>query len=84
MTEKATNLANSKVYLFEVNTKANKNNIKESLEKLYKVKVKHVRITLRKGKEKRVGRRMVNKKLANKKIAYIQLSEGKIDLFPQA
>jgi len=84
LTEKATNLANSKVYMFEVNLKANKHNVKESLEKLYKVKVGQVKIMVRKGKKRRVGRRMKVKNMADKKIAFIKVSEGKIDLFPQA
>lgn len=84
LTEKATNLTNSKVYMFEVNLKANKYNVKEALEKLYKVKVSQVKIMIRKGKKRKVGRRMAIKKQTNKKIAFIQISEGKIDLFPQA
>ncbi|OGK25108.1 50S ribosomal protein L23 [Candidatus Roizmanbacteria bacterium RIFCSPLOWO2_01_FULL_37_13] len=84
VTEKATNLVKDKVYTFETNPKANKNQIKEALEKLYQVKVLKVRIMIRKGKKKKVGRRMVVKKLPDKKVAFIQISEGKIDLFPQA
>jgi len=60
--------------------KANKN----TLEKLYKVKVRDVKIMIRKGKKKRVGRKMTVKSLPSRKIAFIKLSEGKIDLFPQA
>ena len=84
LTEKATNLTNSKVYMFEVNLKANKYNVKEALEKLYKVKVSQVKVMIRKGKKRKVGRRGAIKKQANKKIAFVQISEGKIDLFPQA
>ena len=84
VTEKATNLVKDKVYTFETNPKANKNQIKEALEKLYQVKVLKVRIMIRKGKKKKVGRRMVVKKLPDKKVAFIQISDGTIDLFPQA
>lgn len=84
LTEKGTTLANNKVYLFEVNRKANKHMVKETLEKLYKVKVSDVKIMIRKGKKKRVGRKMTVKSLPSRKIAFIKLSEGKIDLFPQA
>ncbi|OGK12891.1 50S ribosomal protein L23 [Candidatus Roizmanbacteria bacterium RIFCSPHIGHO2_02_FULL_37_15] len=84
VTEKATNLIGNKVYTFETNLRADKHKIKEALEKLYKVKVKKVRIMIRVGKKRKVGKRMVVKKLANKKIALIELSEGKIELFPQA
>ncbi|MBI5127576.1 50S ribosomal protein L23 [Candidatus Roizmanbacteria bacterium] len=83
LTEKATNLAKDKVYMFVVNLKANKFQIKNVLEKIYKVKVEGVRVMIRKGKSRRSGRKMVAKKLTSKKIAYVKLKEGKIDLFPQ-
>ena len=35
LTEKATKLANSKVYTFQVCQKANKNQIKQAVEKFY-------------------------------------------------
>lgn len=83
MTEKAVKLANSNIYMFETNLKANKHNLKQVLEKIYKVKVDKVRLTIRKGKERKVGRRMRPKKLSDKKIAFIYLKEGKIDLYPK-
>jgi len=84
LTEKATTLAAEKVYMFEVAPKANKHQIKEALERLYKVKVADIKIAVRKGKTRRVGRKLTIKKLTDKKIAFIKLAEGKIDLFPQA
>ena len=84
VTEKATELVQSNVYTFIVHEDANKNQIREVLEKLYKVKVGTVKVTLRKGKVKKVGKKMILKKQPNKKIAYVKLIEGKIDLFPQA
>ncbi len=83
LTEKATNLAKEKTYMFEISLKANKNQVKKTLEKLYSVKVGRVRVMVRKGKERRVGKRMKSKQLPNIKIAYVELQEGKIDLFPQ-
>lgn len=84
VTEKATDSVKNSVYTFETHPKANKQQIKEALEKLYKVKVNKVRVVIRKGKKRKVGRRLAVKKLADKKVAFIHLSEGKIDLFPQA
>ncbi len=84
VTEKATELVATNVYTFLVHTDANKNQIRNVLEKLYKVKVGAVKISVRKGKEKKVGRKMILKKQANKKVAYVKLIEGKIDLFPQS
>lgn len=83
LTEKATNLVQSNVYMFEVDLDANKNQVRSALEKLYKVKAGDVKMMIRKGKEKRVGKKGLIKKSADKKIAFIKLVEGKIDLFPQ-
>lgn len=84
LTEKATNLVKNKIYTFEVNPKANKFQIAESLEKLYQVKVGIVRVAMRSGKVRKTGKKMIPKKTTPRKIAYIQVKEGKIDLFPQA
>lgn len=84
VTEKSTQLAQNKVYQFEVNAQANKHQIAQTVEELFKVKVDNVRIAIRKGKEKRVGKKMVTKKRPNIKIAFVKLSEGSIDLFPKA
>lgn len=84
LTEKATNLTKNKVYMFEVGMKVNKHKVKTALEQLYKVSVREVRIMIRKGKERKAGRRMKAKKLSDTKIAYVVLKEGTIDLFPQA
>lgn len=83
ITEKSTDLAAKKVYAFVVHEDANKHMIAEAVEKLFTVKVSSVRVTIRKGKEKRVGRRMKTKQLPDQKVAYVTLKEGSIDLFPQ-
>ena len=83
LTEKATNLVQNKVYMFEVDRKANKHQVKQALEKLYKVKTGEVKIMIRKGKEKKVGKKGLLKKSSDRKIAFVRLIEGKIDLFPQ-
>lgn len=82
MTEKATKLAGGNVYTFQVAPAANKYQVKETIEGLFKVKVDKVTVLVRKGKIRRVGRRMTPKTLPDRKIAYITLKEGKIDLFP--
>lgn len=83
LTEKATSLTKERTYMFEVALKANKHQIKTTLEKLYGVSVGAVRLMIRKGKERRVGRRMKTKKLSDSKIAFVVLKKGTIDLFPQ-
>lgn len=84
VTEKTTGQAQNKVYTFEVHESANKNQIMQTVEQLFGVEVKDIKTAIRKGKEKRVGKRMLTKKLSNKKIAYITLKKGAIDLFPQS
>ncbi len=84
LTEKATNMAKSNTYTFEVHKNANKNQITDVLEHIYKVKVEHVRVMTRKGKTRRAGRKMQTRILPSKKFAYVTLKEGTIDLFPKA
>ncbi|MBI4009035.1 50S ribosomal protein L23 [Candidatus Roizmanbacteria bacterium] len=84
ITEKATNLSQKKVYMFEVHIKANKDQIGEALEKLYQVEVNDVKIMIRKGKVRKLGRRMSIKKMKDRKIAFVSLRKGEINLFPQA
>ena len=67
-------------YGFVVNTKANKNQIKEAVEKLYDVKVKSVKTNITPGKLKRVGMRL--SRTGKIKKAYVQIAEGqRIEFF---
>lgn len=84
ITEKATNKTKDEVYTFEIGKHINKHQVKVTLEKMYKVKVEKIRILVRKGKERKVGRRLSYKKLPDRKLAYVSLREGKIDVFPKA
>jgi len=59
---------------FEVDPRANKIEIKEAAEALFKVKVERVRIVKKKGKRKRVGRNEGWTK--DWKKAYVKLKEG--------
>ena len=83
LTEKATTQAQMKVYTFEVAKKATKFTVKQTLEKLYGVKVGNVKMLIRKGKIKKVGRKMKSKQQPDIKIAHVQLKEGSITIFPQ-
>lgn len=84
LTEKATGAAAAKQYTFEVNRNANKHHVKQALEQLYGVKVASVTMSVRKGKVRRVGRRMMPKQMADRKIAVARVTEGVINVFPQA
>lgn len=67
-------------YAFVVNVKANKNQIKNAVEKFFDVKVVSVRTSTLPGKIKRAGRGF--KKTASIKKAYVQLQDGqKIEFF---
>jgi len=83
LTEKATGQAQSKTYTFEVGKKANKNSIKAALETIYDVKIDDVRILVRKGKVRKVGRKMVIKKQSDQKLAFVHVKTGSINVFPQ-
>lgn len=78
LTEKAT-LAqeiDGKV-VFKVHPKANKIEIKNAVEKMFKVKVQDVRTASIHGKQKRVGRHIGY--TSNWKKAYVTLAEGEIN-----
>ena len=52
ITEKATKISENNQYVFKVSLNSNKSNIKEAIEKLFKVKVKSINTTKVKGKTK--------------------------------
>jgi large subunit ribosomal protein L23 len=81
LTEKGTAMgeASNKV-LFEVEMRANKIEIRQAVEKIYKVKVTSVHTQVIRGKLKRVGRSLG--KRPNWKRAIVTLAEGSsIDFF---
>jgi len=79
VTEKGTKLTNDNKYLFKVDVKAHKIEIKQAIEALFNVKVVDVNTLMGKTKTKRVGR-FVGKTNQYKK-AIVTLAEGNtIDL----
>jgi len=84
VTEKATALAQKNVYGFVVAGNATKTSVKHAIKSYYNVEVGGVQIIVRKGKMRKVGRRMIPKKQADKKIAYVRVTKGSISLFPKA
>lgn len=57
ITEKSTDITSNELkYVFKVNAKANKNQIKLAIEKIFDVKVESVNTINVQGKKKRVGR----------------------------
>ncbi len=74
ITEKSSDLAKNNTYVFSVDVKANKIQIKQAIEKLFDVKVENVNIINVKPKKKRVGR--YTGKTNKVKKAIVKLKEG--------
>lgn len=75
VTEKGTSLrALGNQYIFEVERQATKHQIKDAVQKMFKVQVEQVRTLNIRGKVKRVGRNVG--KRPNWKKAYVTLKEG--------
>lgn len=83
ITEKAMGQGKGNVYVFEVANAATKHQVKEAIEQIFKVEVGSVKTLVRKGKERRVGRRMKSKALPDMKKAYITVTKGSIDIVPK-
>jgi large subunit ribosomal protein L23 len=81
ISEKSTALAElGNRYVFEVAPAANKQEIRDAVQRLFNVKVREVRTMMMHGKVKRVGR--FETKRSNWKKALVTLAEGqKIDFF---
>jgi len=80
ITEKTTVLAGGNKYVFEVDPRANKNQIREAVQIAFNVRVLDVNTMNIKGKPKRFGRRLVHQ--PDWKKAVVTLAEGdKIELF---
>jgi large subunit ribosomal protein L23 len=81
VTEKSTHLQNTQnAYAFQVHHKANKQQIRQAVEKLYSVKVVEVRTMTRKGKPRRARYKMTT--TSSWKRAIVVLDENsRIDLF---
>jgi len=80
--EKAMKAGALRKYVFVVDGKANKPEVKKIIEKIYSVKVADVNIANTKGKNKRLGRSMG--KTSGFKKATVTLKEGNtIDIMPK-
>jgi len=80
VTEKSTTLAGRNQYVFEVDLRANKTQVKESVELVFDVNVLRVNTMVVKGKRRRYGRSLV--KRPDWKKAIVTLKPGdSIELF---
>ena len=81
VTEQGMHFANIKgAYSFEVNRKANKAQIRNAIERIYKVKVQKVNTANRCGKQRRRGRGMGMTSNWKKAVVYLH-PDYHIDLF---
>jgi len=80
ITEKNTALQAENKYVFEVAKEANKPQIKQAVEKTFKVKVTAVNVIMVPGKTRRVGRRQVLTRSWKKAIVTLKPGD-KIGLF---
>ena len=79
ITEKSTNLSEQNKIIFKVPTKANKKNLKKSIEKIFKVNVTKINIINKKSKTKLTRGRKV--KVSGFKKAIVTIKKGQnIDL----
>ena len=82
ITEKAAMQAGKQKYVFEVDRRSTKGEIKKAVEKFFKVNVLKVRTMMVKGKKHRAMRTRKETQSAGWKKAIVLLKEGdKIDLF---
>lgn len=83
ITEKSVRLANTEnTYTFEVQTTANKNQVAESIEKLFSVDVVRTRTVVNQKETKRTGKKRMKVTTGKTKKALVTLKSGQsIDLF---
>lgn len=84
ITEKALTDSAANVYVLEVSKDASKHQIKVAVEKLFDAEVDTIKTLIRKGKVKRVGKRMLDKERPSVKRAYVTLKKGKIDIIAKS
>ena len=80
ITEKTTVLTGGGKYVFEVDLRANKNQIREAVQVAFNVRVFEVNTMVMKGKPKRFGRKVTNRPDWKKAIVTL-LPGDKIELF---
>ena len=74
VSEKATFISQFNYYVFKVSPKSNKSEIKQAIEKLFKVEVKSVNTLNQKGKRKRFKGKIGVR--PNTKKAFVKIADG--------
>ncbi|WP_395392127.1 50S ribosomal protein L23 [Fructilactobacillus sanfranciscensis] len=83
ITEASTDRMDDKKYTFDVDLRANKNQVKNAVEEVFGVKVAKVNIMNVKGKEKRQGRYVGFTKKRRKAIVTLANDSDEIKLFSE-
>ena len=83
ITEASTDRMDDKKYTFDVDLRANKNQVKNAVEEVFGVKVAKVNIINVKGKEKRQGRYVGFTKKRRKAIVTLSNDSDEIKLFSE-
>jgi large subunit ribosomal protein L23 len=81
ITEKSTEMSEERKYVFEVDLRANKTEIKQAVEKIFGVKVEKVNTMRVRGKQKRYGRFTGRTPERKKAIVKLTADSKPIELF---
>ncbi|EPZ45919.1 50S ribosomal protein L23 [Alicyclobacillus acidoterrestris] len=84
ITERSSELMEENKYVFEVDPRANKVEIRKAIEKLFDVKVEQVHTMNQVGKQKRVGRYVGRTSDRKKAIVKLAADSKPIDFFGEA
>lgn len=84
ITERATELMEENKYVFEVDRRANKVEIRKAIEKLFDVKVEQVNTMNQTGKLKRVGKSVGRTQDRKKAIVKLTADSNPINFFGEA
>jgi len=79
VTEQIAVMNRENCYAFEVKPNSTKNEIRDAIQKFFKVKIKSIRTSMKPGKKVSKSGRLVGKTNKQKK-AFITLKEGKIEI----
>lgn len=83
VTEQSMSVMDDKRYTFDVNTKANKFQIKDAVEEIFDVQVAKVNVMNLKGKKKRMGRYEGYTKKRRKAIVTLKPESKEIKIFEE-
>ncbi|MFD2680997.1 50S ribosomal protein L23 [Bacillus seohaeanensis] len=81
ITERSTDIMAEKKYTFDVDTRANKTQVKDAVEEIFDVKVEKVNIMNYKGKFKRMGRHAGYTNKRRKAIVKLTADSKEIEFF---